>query len=53
MAKAAGVEIHVRLGTTVAAGDPLYTVHAEAPGELAYSFDYVAANDDIIEMTEA
>ncbi len=52
VAKAAGVEIHVQLGMTVTSGEPLYTVHAEAPGELAYSFDYVAANSDIIEMTE-
>lgn len=52
-AKAAGVEIHVRLGAEVGAGAPLYTVHAEAPGELAYSLDYVVANEDIIELTEA
>ncbi|WP_159588900.1 thymidine phosphorylase family protein [Chelativorans xinjiangense] len=51
--KAAGVELHVRLGATVDAGEPLYTVHAEAPGELAYSLDYVAANADIIEAREA
>ena len=37
----------------VDAGAPLYTVHAEAPGELAYSLDYVAANQDIIQVTEA
>jgi thymidine phosphorylase len=52
-AKAAGVELHVRLGSEVERGEPLYTVHAEAPGELAYSLDYVAANDDIIAVTEA
>jgi thymidine phosphorylase len=43
--KAAGVELHVRLGDEVAAGEPLMTVHAEAPGELAYALDYAAAND--------
>lgn len=52
-AKAAGVELQVRLGAEVARGEPLYTVHAETPGELAYSLDYVAGNDDIIELTEA
>lgn len=52
-AKAAGVEIHVRLGSTVGAGEPLYTVHAETPGELAYSLGYVAANEDIINLGEA
>jgi thymidine phosphorylase len=52
-AKAAGVELHTRLDAQVEAGAPLYTVHAEAPGELAYSLDYVAANQDIIQVTEA
>lgn len=46
--KAAGVDLHVRVGDPVAAGQPLCTVHADAPGELAYAFDYAAANRDII-----
>ena len=29
-------------------GQPLCTVHAESPGELAYAFDYAAANRDIV-----
>jgi len=52
-AKPAGLELHVRLGTQVGAGEALYTVHAQTPGELAYSLDYVAANDAIIELVEA
>jgi thymidine phosphorylase len=52
-AKAAGIELHVRLGAKVGTGEPLYTVHAETSGELAYSLDYVAANQDIIQLTEA
>ncbi len=51
-AKAAGVELHIRLGAAVQAEQPLYTVHTETPGELAYAFDYVAANPDIVELTE-
>jgi thymidine phosphorylase len=51
-AKAAGVEIHVRLGADIRAAEPLYTVHAQTPGELAYSLDYVAANEDIVGLTE-
>jgi thymidine phosphorylase len=47
-AKAAGVELHVRLGEAVAPGQPLCTVHAEAPGELAYALDYAAANHDVL-----
>jgi len=50
--KAAGVELHVRLGAEIGVGEPLYTVHAEAPGELAYSLDYVAANENIFELSE-
>jgi thymidine phosphorylase len=48
--KAAGVELHVRLGDEVAAGEPLLTVHAEAPGELAYALDYAAANPDMLSL---
>jgi thymidine phosphorylase len=51
-AKAAGVELGCRLGAPVAAGEPLYTVHAEAPGELDYSLAYVAANPDIVVVGE-
>ena len=46
-AKAAGVELHVKVGSTVTAGEPLCTVHAEATGELAYALDYAAAHPDI------
>jgi len=51
-AKAAGVELHVRLETRVETGQPLYTVHCEAPGELNYAMNYVRANNDIIDVGE-
>lgn len=51
-AKAAGVEVHVRLNDIIEAGQPLYTIHAEAPGELAYALDYATANATIYEVTE-
>jgi len=47
-AKAAGLELHVRLGDLVRATEPLCTVHAETLGELAYALDYAAANDDMV-----
>lgn len=47
-AKAAGVELHVRVGDPIVAGQPLCTVHSEAPGELAYAFEYTIANEDIM-----
>lgn len=50
--KAAGVELHVKLGETVAIGQPLCTVHAVAAGELAYALDYAAANADIFKVAE-
>ncbi|MGX6571298.1 thymidine phosphorylase family protein [Cupriavidus necator] len=43
-APAAGLELHVRLGDRVEAGMPLFTLHAEAPGELAYALEYLAAH---------
>lgn len=50
-AKAAGVELHVSLGVEIERGHPLYTVHAEAPGELGYALEYAAANPDIYIVT--
>lgn len=50
--KAAGVDLHISVGDEVAPGQPLCTVHAESPGELAYAFDYAAANPDIITIHE-
>ncbi len=49
-AKAAGLELHVRLGTHVERSQPLYTVHAEAVGELDYALQYARANRDIIQL---
>ena len=50
--KAAGVELHVKLGSSVSAGQPLCTVHAESPGELAYALHYASANPGIIRVEE-
>lgn len=50
--KAAGVDLLVSVGDAVIVGQPLCIVHAESPGELAYAFDYVAANRDIIAIRE-
>lgn len=49
--KAAGLELHVRLGDKVQSGNPLCTVHAEAEGELAYAMAYAGANPDIFRIT--
>lgn len=41
------------LEATVEKGQPLFTVYAEASGELAYALDYVNANPDIVRIEEA
>jgi len=50
-AKAAGVALHVALGDEIERGHPLYTIHAETPGELDYALEYAAANPDIYIVT--
>lgn len=49
---AAGIDLHVRLGDAVEAGQPLFTVHAQSRGELEYALNYVAAQRMIIGIVE-
>ncbi len=49
-AKAAGVEMCVRLGDSIEAKQPLSIVHAQSPGELAYAMDYASANPGIFHI---
>jgi thymidine phosphorylase len=51
-AKAAGLLLHVRVGDSVARGQPLFTLHAENPGELSYALDYVEAKRTIVQVFE-
>ena len=51
--KAAGVELHVRQGDRITRGMPLCTLHADAPGELAYALNYADANADIFRIVES
>lgn len=50
-APAAGLVFHVPIGTTVEPGRRLYTLHAEAPGELDYALDYAGSHPNIVEVT--
>jgi thymidine phosphorylase len=34
----------------VSRGQPLFTIHAETPGELAYSLAYANAHRDIVQI---
>jgi thymidine phosphorylase len=51
-AAAAGLELHTPLGTMLRAGQPLLTLHAESPGELAYAASYAAAQDTMFTIQE-
>ncbi|HEX4896369.1 MAG TPA: thymidine phosphorylase family protein [Solimonas sp.] len=44
---AAGLELQVRCGQPVEAGQPLFTLHADSPGELSYAGTYADANPAI------
>lgn len=48
--KAAGVDLHVRVGDLIVAGQPLCTVHSDSPGELAYAFEFADLNSDMINV---
>jgi thymidine phosphorylase len=52
-AKAAGVDLHAQVGDGVARGDPLFTIHAESPGELSYALDYARSGVAIFDFEEA
>lgn len=43
-APTAGLDLGVKLGDKVERGMPLFTLHAEAPGELAYAKHYLASH---------
>lgn len=47
---AAGAMIHVRLDDSVITGQPLFTLHAQSPGELAYALAYVNMQRPIVEI---
>jgi thymidine phosphorylase len=47
---AAGLELHVRLGDRVEAGQPLLTLHAESSGELDYALAYAAGELDVVRV---
>ena len=49
-AKAAGLELHAALGQNVEISEPLFTLHAETPGELAYALDYIESHPSILEI---
>jgi len=51
-APSAGVELHAPIGTRVERGQPLFTLHAETPGELDYARRYLRVNPHILDLEE-
>jgi thymidine phosphorylase len=49
-ARAAGLEFHTPLGVQVEKGMPLFTVHAESRGELAYALEYVRNHPGVVRL---
>jgi thymidine phosphorylase len=45
---AAGLDLHTPVGTQVERGQPLFTLHAETPGELAYALAYLYAQPPVV-----
>jgi thymidine phosphorylase len=48
----AGLVLHARVGASIEIGQPLFTVHAEAVGELEYALDYAGERGEIIMIEE-
>ncbi|UGB39602.1 thymidine phosphorylase family protein [Frateuria soli] len=46
----AGLMVDVRVGDPVVAGQPLFTLHAQSPGELGYAMEYVSRHPDIVRL---
>jgi thymidine phosphorylase len=47
---AAGAYLQVHVGDRVETGQPLFTLHADSPGELAYAFAFVRAQLPVIDV---
>ena len=46
----AGIDCSLRIGDPVVAGQPLYTVHAQSPGERDYVLAYAQTHTDILSL---
>jgi thymidine phosphorylase len=51
--KTAGAEIHVRLGDTVERGQPLFTLHAGAPGQMEYAMSFLQTRSPVVSIVSA
>ncbi|HWP11309.1 MAG TPA: thymidine phosphorylase family protein [Ramlibacter sp.] len=51
-APCAGIDLHVQLGAQVEHGQPLYTLHAQTWGELAYAMEYATTQAEAVHVME-
>lgn len=49
----AGIDCRLRVGDDIVAGEPLFEVHAQTPGELEYALTYAAWHPDIFAVGDA
>jgi thymidine phosphorylase len=50
--KAAGIDLHVSIGSKVNKDDVLFTIHAQSPGELKYALDFLKEGNKVVELEE-
>ena len=50
-ARAAGLELHVKLGERVTRGEKLLTIHGETRGELDYALAFAVANPEVVRVS--
>lgn len=48
----AGIEMHIQLGAVVERGQPLFTLHAASPGELAYGMEYATSQLEAVHVMQ-
>ena len=51
--KSAGIRLLTRIGDRMDRGQPLYELHAETPGELAYALAYAESQTGVLTLSEA
>jgi thymidine phosphorylase len=49
----AGLALHTRVGCRVERGEPLFTLHAQAQGELEYAMTYAMSGGEIVSLERA
>ena len=51
-AAAAGVRFFAPLGSQLEVGQPVLSIHADAPGELAYALEYAEAQSNLVTVED-